>query len=149
MFLSSGVLSLSVTGPVVERLSTVGRKRMELGYGILSKPARAAGPGGRTLADLSRQSDHPEVILVLATSQLEVGAFSASSPVSASCWAVLPRTVRSSSGQHDDHRRLRAAAKAKDEVAFLTAGRFIDMECGVRYGIIGESVAADKVKDRK
>ena len=36
-----------------------------------------------------------------------------------------------------------------DEVAILAGGRHIDMECGVRYGIIGEPVADDKVKDRK
>ena len=39
---------------------------------------------------------------------------------------------------------LGALAKTKDEVAFLTAGRFIDMECGVRYGIIGEPVPMKK-----
>ena len=44
---------------------------------------------------------------------------------------------------------LKAALKTHDEVKFLTAGRHIDMDCGVRYGIIGEPVAADKVKDRK
>jgi hypothetical protein len=33
---------------------------------------------------------------------------------------------------------LKAQAKTVDEVAFLPSGRFIDMECGVRYGIIGE-----------
>lgn len=44
---------------------------------------------------------------------------------------------------------LRAALKSKDEVELLTAGRYIDMDCGVRFGIIGEPVAADKAKDRK
>ena len=40
-----------------------------------------------------------------------------------------------------DGLRAALATKAKDEVELLTAGRFIDMECGVRYGIIGEPVA--------
>ncbi len=44
---------------------------------------------------------------------------------------------------------LKAAMKIHDEVKFLTAGRYINMDCGVRYGIIGEPVAADKGKDRK
>ena len=44
---------------------------------------------------------------------------------------------------------LKAGLKIHDEVKFLTAGRYIDMECGVRYGIIGEPVAADKAKERK
>ena len=44
---------------------------------------------------------------------------------------------------------LRAALKTKDEVELLTAGRYIDMDCGVRFGIIGEPAAPDKVKDRK
>jgi hypothetical protein len=44
---------------------------------------------------------------------------------------------------------LKAQAKTDDEVAFLPSGRFIDMECGVRYGIIGEPVAADEVTNRK
>ena len=35
---------------------------------------------------------------------------------------------------------LKTLANTNDEVSFLTAGRFIDMECGVRYGIIGEPV---------
>ena len=48
-----------------------------------------------------------------------------------------------------DGLRAALATKAKDEVALLTAGRYIDMECGVRFGIIGEPVAADKMKDRK
>ena len=48
-----------------------------------------------------------------------------------------------------DGLRAALATKAKDEVELLTAGRYIDMECGVRFGIIGEPVAADKVKDRK
>ena len=48
-----------------------------------------------------------------------------------------------------DGLRFALATKAKDEVALLTAGRYIDMECGVRFGIIGEPVAATEVKDRK
>ena len=44
---------------------------------------------------------------------------------------------------------LKARAKTDDEVAFLTAGRFIDMECGVRYGIIGEPVPIKKARDGK
>lgn len=44
---------------------------------------------------------------------------------------------------------LKAQAKAEDEVAFLPSGRFIDMECGVRYGMIGAPVADEKAKDRK
>ena len=44
---------------------------------------------------------------------------------------------------------LRAALKTKDEVELLTAGRYIDMDCGVRFGIIGAPVAAVEVKDRK
>ncbi len=44
---------------------------------------------------------------------------------------------------------LKARAKTDDEVAFLTAGRFIDVECGVRYGIIGEPVPIKKAKDGK
>ena len=46
-----------------------------------------------------------------------------------------------------DGLRFALATKAKDEVELLTAGRYIDMDCGVRYGIIGEPVAAKKVKD--
>ena len=42
---------------------------------------------------------------------------------------------------------LQAAAKIRDEVALLTAGRYINMECGVRYGILGEPAAANEVKD--
>ena len=44
---------------------------------------------------------------------------------------------------------LGARAKTNDEVAFLMAGRFIDIECGVRYGIIGEPVPIKKAKDAK
>ncbi len=44
---------------------------------------------------------------------------------------------------------LKARAKTDDEVAFLPAGRFIDMECGVRYGIIGEPVPIEKARDGK
>ena len=40
---------------------------------------------------------------------------------------------------------LKAQAKAQDEVAFLPAGRPIDMACGVRYGIIGEPIPDDEV----
>lgn len=39
---------------------------------------------------------------------------------------------------NDDHPLLR---EKRDEVAFLFGGRPIDLECGVRYGIIGEPVA--------
>jgi hypothetical protein len=39
---------------------------------------------------------------------------------------------------------LAARAKTGDAVAILSAGRFMDMECGVRYGIIGEPVAMKK-----
>ena len=46
-----------------------------------------------------------------------------------------------------DGLRFALATKAKDEVELLTAGRYINMDCGVRYGIIGEPVAAKKVKD--
>lgn len=40
------------------------------------------------------------------------------------------------------------SARGKEEnlVAFLLGGHRIDMECGVRYGIIGEPVAADEPK---
>jgi hypothetical protein len=34
--------------------------------------------------------------------------------------------------------------KKRDEVSFLPAGRPIDLDCGVRYGFIGEPVAADE-----
>jgi len=44
---------------------------------------------------------------------------------------------------------MKARAKTDDEVAFLPAGRFIDMECGVRYGIIGEPVPMKEAKYRK
>jgi hypothetical protein len=44
---------------------------------------------------------------------------------------------------------LQARAKTNDEVAFLPAGRFIDMECGVRYGIIGAPAPIKKAKDGK
>ncbi len=44
---------------------------------------------------------------------------------------------------------LKARAKTDDEVAFLPAGRFIDVECGVRYGIIGEPVPMKKAKNGK
>jgi len=44
---------------------------------------------------------------------------------------------------------LKTQAKTDDEVAFLPAGRFIDMECGVRYGILGERVAVEEAKDGK
>ena len=44
---------------------------------------------------------------------------------------------------------LKAAAKLVPEVSNMTGARYIDLECGVRYGNIGEPVAADKVKDRK
>jgi hypothetical protein len=44
---------------------------------------------------------------------------------------------------------LKARAQTDDEVAFLPSGRFIDMECGVRYGIIGEPVPIKKAKDGK
>lgn len=44
---------------------------------------------------------------------------------------------------------LRVALKSKDEVELLTAGRYIDMECGVRFGIIGEPVPIKKAKDEK
>ena len=43
---------------------------------------------------------------------------------------------------------LKAQAKAQDEVAFLPAGRPIEMACGVLYGIIGEPLPADEVDDR-
>jgi hypothetical protein len=36
----------------------------------------------------------------------------------------------------------------KDEVAFLPAGRPIDVDGGVRYGILGEPVAADEAEDK-
>ena len=43
------------------------------------------------------------------------------------------------------------SARGKDEIAVasLPGGHRIDMECGVRYGIIGEPVATKKAKDRK
>jgi hypothetical protein len=36
----------------------------------------------------------------------------------------------------------------KDEVAFLPAGRPIDLDAGVRYGILGEPVAADETEEK-
>ena len=36
-----------------------------------------------------------------------------------------------------------------DEGALLAGGRFLDLECGVRYGIIGEPVPIQKAKDGK
>ena len=42
---------------------------------------------------------------------------------------------------------LKARAKTEDEVAFLPSGRFLDMECSVRYGIIGKPVPIKKAKD--
>ncbi len=43
---------------------------------------------------------------------------------------------------------LKAQAETDDEVAFLPSGRFIDMECGVRYGIAGEPVGEEnKLKE--
>ena len=43
------------------------------------------------------------------------------------------------------------SARSKDEieVAWLPGGHRIDMECGVRYGIIGEPVPMKKAKDVK
>ncbi len=43
------------------------------------------------------------------------------------------------------------SARGKDEikVASLLGGHRIDMECGVRFGIIGQPVAANEVRDRK
>jgi len=43
---------------------------------------------------------------------------------------------------------LKAQAKTDDEVAFLPSGRFINMECGVRYGIVGEPVSPEKAAVR-
>jgi hypothetical protein len=57
----------------------------------------------------------------------------------------LTRLLLSARGQEDleyakDNHPLKKAKK--DEVAFLPAGRPVDVHCGVRYGILGEPVAA-------
>ena len=44
---------------------------------------------------------------------------------------------------------LKAGLKFHDEVKFLTAGRYIDMECGVRFGVIGVAVPVRKAEDEK
>ena len=63
------------------------------------------------------------------------------------CMARLLLAARGTEKLKWGSEALKTRAKTDAEVAFLTAGRFIDMECGVRYGIIGEPVPTKKAKD--
>ena len=60
----------------------------------------------------------------------------------------MTRLVLSASGK-EKLKFQSARGKIESEVAILPGGHRIDMECGVRYGIIGEPVPIKKAKDAK